>query len=250
MRAIAAIAAREIQAFFVSAMAYVVLFVWLVLQGLTLYLYAEFFADNQAQSTGVTQTPLTLFFGQSSLFYMGLLVIVPLLTMRLLAEEKKSGTLEPLLTAPVTEWQVVLGKYAAAMVLWVALWAPTLLYVLILSQYGDVDMGVVGASYAGVFGIGLYYMALGLLMSSLARNQIVAAVLTFLTLAVLFIAGIFEMVADDPLLQGIASYVSIWGHMEDFAKGIVDSRYIVFDVTTAVLALFITVRVVQARRYD
>src|SRR5690606_926859 len=104
----------------------------------------------------------------------------PVLTMRLLAEETRSGTLEPLLTAPVSSSAVVVGKYLAALVFWMSLWVPTLLYVWITSRYGDVDLGAVAASYFGVFALGAQAMAIGLLMSALASNQIIAAVLTFL----------------------------------------------------------------------
>jgi ABC-2 type transport system permease protein len=250
MRPIAAIAKREIHSFFVSAIAYVVLTVWLLVQGLSLYLFAMYFADQQNAPGAVTQTPLTLFFGGSVFFYIGLLVVVPLLTMRLVADEKRTGTLEPLLTAPITEWQLVLGKYLAAMVFWVVLGLPTLFYVLILNNYGHIDLGVVAASYLGVFGVGLYYMALGLLMSTIAPNQIVAAVLAFFVVMFLFTLGVFEGFVDDPAITDLLGYVSVWGHMEDFAKGIVDSRYLAFEATTAALALFVAVRVLEARRYE
>ena len=250
MRPIWTIAKREIHSFFVSTTAYVVLFVWLLLQGISLYLFALFFATQQNQAGAVSQTPLTMFFGGSSLFYVGLLVIVPLLTMRLVAEERRSGTIEPLLTVPITEAQIVLGKYLAAMTLWVVLWLPTTLYIWIISQYGHVDLGIVAASYAGVLGIGLYYMGLGLLMSTIARSQIVAAVLTVLALLGLFLIGVFEFVVDDPQMREIVGYVSVWRHMEHFAKGIVDSRCLVFEVSVAALSVFAAIRVLEARRYE
>jgi len=249
MRSIWTIAAREILSFFVSPIAYVVLTVWLVLQGLTLYMFAVYFATQPYITGAVTETPLTMFFGRSSLFYMGLLVVVPLLTMRLLAAEQRNGTIEPLLTAPVTELQVVLGKYLAAMVFWLVLWLPSVLYVLILGNYGHVDPGVVATSYLGVFCIGLYYMAIGLLMSAVSSSQIVAATLTFMMVMVLFLLGVGEMVFDGTPKE-VFGYLSIWGHMEDFSKGIVDSRHIVVSLSLTVLPLFLAVRVLQGRRYS
>lgn len=249
MTAIWTIAKREVFSFFASPVAYVVLTVWLLLNGVSLYTFAEIFAYQQYDVGAVTHTPLTLFFGGSIFFYLAVLVVVPLLTMRTLAEENRSGTLESLLTAPVTELQVVLGKYLALLVDWVILWLPTVLYVVIVSNYGDVDWGIVGASYLGVFSIGLYYMAIGLLMSAVSRSQVVAAVLTFLMIAMLFLLGIAGQFVFEGASKDVLGYFSIWGHMESFAKGIVDSRPLVFAATLAFLAVFTTVRLLQSRRY-
>lgn len=252
MRVIWAIAKREIHAFFVSPIAYVVLTVWLLFSGLSFFYFANIYATTQA--SGGSDNPLSAFFGTTILFFLPQLVFVPVLTMRLLAEERKSGTLESLFTVPVTEWQVVLGKYFAAMVFWISLWVPTLLYVWITAAYGDearggsaVDMGTVAASYLGVLGIGLYYISIGLLASAVAPNQIVAAVLTFMFLGLLFLLGIGQFVFYDTTREVLA-YLSVWGHMSDFSRGIVDSRYLVFDVSLAALALFLSVRVLQSRR--
>lgn len=243
------IAKREVFSFFVSPVAYAVLTVWLLMNGVSLYIFAELFATQQYSMGGVTQTPLTLFFGQNIFFYLAVLIVVPLLTMRTLAEENRAGTIEALLTAPVTEIQVVLGKYLALLFDWVVLWLPTVLYVVIVGGYGDVDWGVVGASYVGVFAIGVYYTAIGLLMSAVARSQIVAAVLTFLMLAMFFLLGIGGQFVFEGPSADVFGYFSIWGHMEAFSKGMVDSRPLVFASTLAFLALFTTVRLMQSRRY-
>jgi ABC-2 type transport system permease protein len=247
MKAVATIAWREMRAFFLSPMAYVVLTAWLLWSGISFYLLAQYFAAQLASSP--TDNPLSAFFGGTTLFFMPLLVFVPVLTMRLIAEERRSGTIEPLLTAPVGEGSIVMGKYLAAMSFWIAMWVPTTLYVWLTSRYGDVDLGTVGASYLGIFGIGLYYMAIGLLMSAVARNQIVAAVLTFLALGMLFALGLGEFVFPDEERRQLFGYLSIWGHMEAFAKGIVDTRYLVFDLTITVLALTWAILVLRARRW-
>jgi ABC-2 type transport system permease protein len=249
MRAIWTIAEREVHAFFVSPIAYIVLTVWIFFQGLSLYLFATLFAQQQYDVGAVSQTPLTMFFGGSMLFYVVLLVVVPLMTMRLVADEYRTGTLESLLTAPVTEVEVVLGKYLAAVAFWVVLWVPTLFFVWIMSHFGQIDWGVVGASYLGVFGIGLYFMALGLLMSCVARHQLVAGALTFMALGSLFLLGLGSFVFEDPLTREVFSYMSLWSHMEAFSRGIVDSRYLTFDVTVAALAVLLSIRVLQSRRY-
>lgn len=242
-------AKREIFSFFVSPVAYVVLTVWLVYQGFTLYMLASYFAQSQYDAGAATQTPVTLFFGGTTLFYVVLLVIASILTMRLLAEERRTGTLEPLLTVPVGDVALVLGKYLAAMVFWTSLWVPTALYLVILKQYGSVDWGVAAASYLGVFGIGVFYMAIGTFMSAASPNPIIAAVLTFMLLGLMFLVGVGEFIFEGPMRDAF-NYVSVWGHMSDFSKGIVDSRRLAFDASLAALALFLAVRVMQARRYE
>lgn len=247
MSAALIIAKREIFSFFVSPIAYVVITAWLLWSGVVFWVLMSFVA-GQGVAQAASQNPISLVFGGTTLFYIPLLVFVPIMTMRLVAEERRTGTIELLLTAPVRDFEVVLGKYLAALVFWFAMWVPTLMYVWLISRYGDVDLGAVGASYLGIFGIGLYYMAVGVLMSALSRNQIVAAILTFITLGAFFMFGVLEFVFQDSEYKDIFSYASIWGHMEAFSKGLVDTRFLVFDVTIAVVALYFAVRAVSSRR--
>jgi ABC-2 type transport system permease protein len=242
------IAKREVFAYFVSPIAYVVTVVWLVWCGLQYYLLAGLFAG--APSLSASASPLSAFFGGSVLFFIPLLVFAPVLTMRLLAEERHTGTLEPLLTAPITTAHVVLGKYLAALTFWVSLWVPTGLYVWITSQFGTVDLGAVAASYVGVFGIGLYYMAIGLAMSAMAKNQIVAAMLTFMVLAGLFAVGLLSFIESFAAHRDAIDYISLWGHMQAFSKGIVDSRFLVFDASLAGLFVYLAWRVLEGRRWQ
>lgn len=238
VRAVWAILKRELYAFFVSPMAYVLLTVWLLASGFTFYMLARYFASQPFGASGL-ESPLSTFFGQTTLFYLPMLVFVPLVTMRLLAEERSRGTIELLMTAPVTELAVVIGKYLAALVIWLAMWAPTLLYVWLTSRYGDVDLGTVAASYVGVLGIGAYYLAIGLLMSALSRNQMVAAILSFFALGGLFMIGLGQFVFGSEHRE-VFAYLSIWGHMESFSRGVVDSRYLVFDGSLAALGVALT----------
>ena len=245
MSAILIIARREIVSFFVSPIAYVVLTVWLLFYGIVFYILAIFFA-GQPQGTNL----LSAFFGGTTLFYLPLLVFAPVLTMRLLAEEKSTGTLEALLTAPVNETQVVLGKYLAAMIFWVVLWAPTMVYVWIAASTGDnvVDYGAIRATYLGIFGIGLFYMAIGLFMSAVSTNQIVAAMLTFLVLGGLFVVGLAGYATMDDEKRALFEYVGLWTQMSSFAKGIVDTRFIVFDLSLAFVAIYLSIRALTAQR--
>lgn len=246
MSAILTIAKREIFSFFVSPIAYVVMTVWLLFFGFVFYLLAIVFA----QPTGSETNLLTAFFGGTTLFYLPLLVFAPVMTMRLLAEERASGTIEPLLTAPVSEVSVVLGKYLAALTFWCVLWSPTLSYVWLVARTGEhmVDWGAIGCTYLGLLAIGMFYMAVGLFMSAIARNQIVAAMLTFLVLGGLFVIGLagYANVGDD--MRAVFEYVGLWTQMSSFAKGIVDTRYLVYDLSIVVLTLFLSVQALQADR--
>lgn len=246
MRAAWVVLKRELRSFFVSPLAYVVLTAWLVFTGITFWILTEFYARNAVASGA--DTPLSGFFGGSSLFFIPLLVFVPVLTMRLIAGERQSGTLESLMTAPVSETAVVVGKYGAALVMWIVLWAPTFIYCWIMNQYGSVDWGAVASSYVGIFWLGAYFMAIGLLMSAIAPTQIIAAVLSFVALGVLFTVGIGEFVFDG-VLREICSYLSMWGHMESFSKGVIDTRYLVFDLSIAALAVGLSIAVLRSRRY-
>jgi ABC-2 type transport system permease protein len=252
MTSVLVVARREIFSFFVSPMAYVLLLVWLLFSGLSFYWLAVVFATQPIMSAGASANPLTAFFGGTTLFYLPLFVFAPVMTMRLLAEERSSGTLECLLTAPVTEVELVFGKYLAAVFFWCVLWLPTLVYVWLAASAGEgaVDPGVIGATYLGLFCIGLFYMAVGLLMSAMSRNQVVAATLTFLVLAGLFLLGLGQFVLQDEKSQPVFEYIGLWTQMEAFAKGVVDTRYLTYDLSLAILCIFLSVRAVQANRWQ
>ena len=249
MSAMLTIAKREIFSFFMSPLAFVVLTAWLLWQGAIFFLFC-FFVAGSPPGTGSDSDPLHMLFGNTTLFFIPLLVFVPVLTMRLLAEETRQGTLETLLTAPVTSVSVVLGKYIAALVFWCSLWVPTLMYVWLTSRFGDVDWGRLGATYLGVFGVGAYYMSIGLLMSSIARSQIVAAVLTFMSLGGLFVLGVFQFMPLDDATLEMVRYVSVWQHMQGFSSGIVDTRYLAYDFTLAALGVFLAIQVLEIRRTE
>ena len=249
MSAVLTIARREVFSWFVSPIAYVVMTVWLLFFGMVFSLLAMFMAGS---GPGGGQNLLQSFFGGTTLFYLPLLVFSPMLTMRLLAEEKAQGTMEALMTAPVTELQIVLGKYIAALAYWVVLWTPTLLYVWLASGTGEnvIDLGALSATYLGIFSIGVFYMAVGLFMSCVARNQIVAAMLTFMVLGGLFVVGLAGYATFDDQKRAIFEYVGLWTQMASFSKGVVDTRYLVYDGSIALVSLFLSVRVLQANRWQ
>jgi ABC-2 type transport system permease protein len=238
---------RELFALFVTPVAWVLMVVFLVIQGFHFYGLVLHFASNVDLS--VDQGPVQAFFGESMLFYLPLILLCPGMTMRLFAEERRSGTIETLLTAPVGTAGIVLGKFAAALTTYAAMWLPTVLYLVILRHAGDLDWHVVGTSYAGVGLIGAGYLAVGTLMSAMTKSQLVAIVLSALVILGLFILGIGEFVFDAGPVHDVCAYVSVWGQMGELSKGIVDSRRIVMDLTLVALPLFITVRAVEAWRW-
>jgi ABC-2 type transport system permease protein len=247
MSGFSAIFRREMLSLWVTPLAWVLLGVFLILQGGIFYSIILHFAS--VADLSVDDGPLGAYFGQSSVFLlMTLLLVCPALSMRLFAEERRSGTIEPLMTAPVGAAGVVLGKYAAALVTYTAMWLPTLLYVVILRKTGHVDWRVVLSSYLGLLLVGAQYLAIGMLSSSLTRSQFVALLVTVLVQFGLFVLGIAEYILDPGLLHAVCSHVSLAGHKEDFAKGIVDTRRLLYDLTLAIFCLFLTVRVVDSWR--
>jgi ABC-2 type transport system permease protein len=184
------------------------------------------------------------------LLYLVLFILIPPMTMRLFAEERRSGSIEGLMTAPVSSVSVVLAKYAGVLTTYAAMWAPTVLYLVILRQTGDIDWHVAASAFLGVTLVGAGYLSLGLLMSAVTKSQFLALVMTALVILTLFILGVGEFITPEgTTMHAICSHVSVWAHMNDFASGIVDSRRLVFYGSLIVLPLFVTVRAVDAWRW-
>jgi ABC-2 type transport system permease protein len=238
---------RELFALFVTPLAWVLLAAFLLLEGLHFFIIVSHYAGQSAIVTDVG--PVQAFFGQTVLLYLPLLFICPLLTMRLFAEERRSGTIEALLTAPVGSAGVVLAKYAAALAMYLVIWAPTLLYVVLIRRTGEVDYGVVAASYLAIACVGAGYLAIGTLTSALTKSQLMAAVLSGMAVVGLFMLGIGEFVLDEGPLHAVCAHVSVWSQMNDFSRGIVDLRRLVWNATVAAVPLFVAVRAVDAWRW-
>jgi ABC-2 type transport system permease protein len=240
---------REMLSLWVTPLAWVLLVVFLLLEGTIFYSIVVHFTTLPELS--VDTGPVQAFFGQESiLLLLTLILLCPALSMRCFAEERRSGTIESLLTAPVSARAVVLAKYSAVLATYVIMWAPTLLYVIILRKTGSVDFQVVATSYAGLLGVGASYLAIGTLMSAMTRSQLVALLLTVFVVFGLFLMGIGEYVFEEGLFRDLCAHVSMASQMEDFSKGVVDLRRIVFDFSVVALCLFLTVRVVDSWRWD
>ena len=244
MRGVLATMGRELRAYFLSPLGWVVATGFLFFQGLSFQTIVDYLNDPRAPG----MTPLDFFFGGTLFYWLALLFVAPVLTMRLLSEERKTGTLEMLLTAPVTETQVVLGKFFGALTFYVFLWIPTLVYALLLERHLDLDWGPVGAAYLGTLGIGALFLSVGLFVSGLTRSQVVAAIGSFALLFLLFLPAFLEFLVNDPTLKAVVDYANLYAHMDEFSKGIVDSRRLVYYLSGTAFFLFLTSRAVEANK--
>ena len=240
-----AILRRELRAYFFSPLAYILLTFFLLVQGYTFSIIVSYLSDPRFPAG----KPLELFFGQTIFTWLVLIFTGTFLTMRLISEELRSGTIETLMTAPVSETQVVLGKYFAALVFYLFLWAPTLVYVAIVRWKTPVDWGPIAASYLGIVGIGALFLSVGIFASATAKNQIVAAIVTFALILVLFSIGLVENLANGEVAKKVFGHLNLWTHMDDFAKGIVDTRRLVYYASGVGLFLFLTTRALSAKKW-
>ena len=246
MRKTWAIVRRELIATFSSPLAYVVMTAFLLMQGYIFYLIVSFLNDPQTPA----MTPLRLFFGGTIFFWLFLLFVVPVITMRLIAEERRSGTIEVLLTSPLTEYQVVIGKFLAALAFYVALWLPTVLYVLILKRHSEIDLGPVVAGYIGVLLLGFLFVAVGTLASTLTDNQLIAAIIAFAAMVLLFSIGLVEqLLISTSFFKEALAHMNLWTQMDDFAKGIVDTRHVVYQLSAGVLFLFLAAKSLEVKKW-
>ncbi len=234
MSRILAIARREAAAYFRTPAGWAVLALFLVLQGLVFWMFVQFLGRPDAPPGGVME----FFFGGTILYWIAVGLLATVVPMRLIAEELRAGTIEPLLTAPVSPFEVVAGKWLAAVAFYGAAWAPTALMVAYLRAIGGgLDSGPIAAGYLGTLLLGMAALAVGLLASSVTRNQLVAATLSFVLFLAALLAGALESEARAPGLAAALRRYSLFRTMEDFGHGIVDTRPIVLLLSVTVLAL-------------
>ncbi len=231
------IARRELGSYFYSPIAYVAMALFLVATGVT------FFIDFQPGQPAAMRH----IFDWMIWF---LVLIVPILSMSLLAQEWASGTMETLMTAPIAESDVVLGKFFGSLGLLAVLLTPTLIYVVMLSIYGHPDVGPILSGYLGVILVGALFISVGLFCSSLTRSQIVAAVTSAAILALITILPYYVgSVANLPRAARITIDQAVFKRYTDFSKGVLDTGNIVFFVLATFVFLFVTVKVLESRRW-
>ncbi len=236
MRTAQAVAWKEIQIYFSNPTAYIVGMMFLALSG---FFFARDLNDPFPQAS------LSNFFDGATII---LILMAPALTMRLMAEEQKLGTIELLLTSPVRDWEVVIGKYVASFIFLIATVALTLYYTILLYVFASPDPGPI---YAGYLGLALYggaALSIGLLCSTLTSNQIVAAVVAMGILLVMFFA---DLASGN--ISGTASTViselSIRSHFDDFDRGVIDTKHVIYYLSVIAFFLFMSIRALESRRW-
>jgi len=226
---------KELRSYFTSAIAYVVFAMFLILAGY--FFTVILLISKQASLLGVAYNIVVT-----------LIFLIPLITMRLFAEERKLGTLEILMTKPVRDFEVVLGKFLASFILFLLMIAATLVYVFILFKYGNPDIGPIISTYLGLILIGAAFLSLGIFASTLTENQIVAAVISFALILVLWILNWISGHLGTST-EGLTSYLSLAYHFDDFLKGVIDLKAVVYYLSFVVFWLFVTTRSIEIRKW-
>ena len=250
MRTYATLVRRELGGHFISWTGYVVLAAVLFLLGFC------FVNLLQALNTEPSEQPiLELFYSNYLFFWLILLLAAPIITMRTFALEKFTGTFETLMTTPVSDFEVVMAKFTGAMIFYMLIWLALLALVFIVRHFGNdptvLDWGTLGSTYLGIFLLGMLFMSLGCFASSLTRSLVVAAMVTFALGISIFILGFLAFsAAGQPGWQArLLLQISLIEHMRDFARGVVDTRALVFYLSLTGVFLFLTHKVVESRRW-
>lgn len=250
MRVFVILVRREFGTYFTSLTGYVIISAVLFLIGFS---FTEIL--NQLNNAEPILLPVTEIFYQTLYFWYVLLLAAPLITMRAFALEKAAGTFETLVTTPVSDGQVVLAKFASALMFFMTLWLPLLGCILTVRHYSSdqsvFNVGIVASTYLGILLVGSLYMAMGCFASSLTRSQIIAAMVGFSLGMAVFLISIRNLYGM-PQAVWVTHYfgsVSMMEHMQEFVRGVVDTRYVVFYLSGTAFFLFLTVKVVESRRW-
>ena len=258
MRNFIAVYTKEMRSYFVSPVAYVIAGVFLFLSGYlfrNILMQFNFWCLQFSQQQGMAgmgmptlnlnEMVVTQFFAVMDFIW---LMVVPMLTMRLIAEEKKSGTIELLMTSPISTVEIILGKFFACFSLYTIIVALTLVFCAILEIYGDPDWGPIFTAYLGYMLLGGTFIGVGLLASSLTENQIVAVLLSFGLLLLLWLIDWSASFAG-PTAAKILEYVSIIQHLRDFQRGVIDTKDVIFYLSFIFFSLFLTSRIIESQRW-
>ena len=229
------ISRREVRTYFNSPVAYIVVPVFVIITG---YLFfTQLFLEKQADMRG--------FFNIMPLLFM---FMIPAITMRLLADEKSSGTLELLITMPVRDWEVVVGKFLAAMALLCTAIGLTLVFAITVKSLGPLDRGPAIGGYLGLVLMGGAYVSIGVMASALTRNSIVSFIVAFAISFALYLLGRLTQFLPQSL-QKLVAFLSIDGHFENIGRGVVDSRDVIYYLSVMTVCLLIATLSLESRRW-
>ena len=255
MSNILAIAHKELKSYFSSPIAYIVIGLWALMYGYFFVAILSFFVRQSMQMGQFgMQGPQAMNVNQQLIrpllqnVLILILFLMPMVTMRAYAEEKRSGTIELLLTSPLTDFQIIVGKFLGAMALYGVMLAVTLIHLGLLFVYGRPEWKPIVTAYIGLLLMGGCFIATGLFISSLTRNQIVAGMVTFAVFLMLWIItwiGSFS----GPTVDKLTQYLSIVDHYDDFGKGVLDTTHLVYYVSFITFGLFLTAKSVDSERW-
>ena len=245
MNGIFAIMKKELKHYFYAPMAYIVLASFLLVNGFIFYVVLAALSRAASQPA----SPMAILFGGTFFFWLITIVMIPVITMRLGAEERKSGTIETLLTTPLSDVEIVAGKFLSAFAFYLIAWLLTFVYVVIIKSYGSLDMGPVLSGYLGTFLLGMFFISVGIFTTMTARNQIVAAVLAFSILSIMAGFTLFPFILSGAMKDFFSS-IDVLQMMENFSKGIVDTRNVVYLVSGTFFFLALSAKALEARRWQ
>jgi gliding motility-associated transport system permease protein len=247
-----AIAQKELKSYFASPIAYIVIGLWALLYGYFFVAILQFFVRSsmQMQMQGPQAMNVNQQLVRPLLQNVTILVLflMPMVTMRTYAEEKRSGTIELLLTSPVTDFQIIMGKFFGAVALYVIMLAVTVVHLGLLFIYGNPEWKPIFTAYIGLLLLGSCFISLGLLISSLTKNQIVAGMVTFAVFLMLWVItwiGSFS----GPTVDKLTQYLSIIDHYDDFGKGVLDTTHVIYYLSFITFGLFLTAKSVDTERW-
>ena len=251
MRNVLTIAGKELRGFFASPMGWIVMGLFALLFGYFFLAHLDYFVGQsmQAQQGGgpinVNQFMIRPLLQNVALIN---LFLLPMITMRAYAEEKRSGTIELLLTSPVTDVQIILGKFIGALGLYAAMLAVTVVHMGVLFVFGTPEWKPIATGYLGLLLMGGSFLSLGLFISSLTRNQIVAGMITFSVFLLLWVINWVSSFVG-PTAQAVLNTLSVTEHFDDFAKGIIDTKHLVYYLSFIAMGLFLTMKSVDSERW-
>ena len=254
MRNMLAIASKELRSYFAGPIAYIAIGLWALLYGYFYVAILQFFVRNSMQMMGQMGGPQSMNVNQQLIrpllqnVTIMMLFVLPMVTMRTYSEEKRSGTIELLLTSPLSDLQIIMGKFLGAMGLYAVMLLVTVPHIALLFIYGNPEWKPILTAYLGLLLLGGCFLSLGLLISSLTKNQIVAGMVTFAVFLLLWIItwiGSFS----GPTVDQLTQYLSIIDHLDDFSKGVLDTKHLIYYVSFITFGLFLTAKSVDSERW-
>lgn len=245
MRNTCILISRELHSFFSSIMGYVILTMFLLIYGFVFWFLVNAFSNPQNSFN----EPFSNFFFGTFYYWFILIIIPPLLTMRSIAEERKSGTLEVLMAAPISETQLVIAKFIASLLFYMFMWSTTLFYFYLIGAHTELDWTRIMIGYGGTFLVGGVFIAIGIFASAISRNQIVAAIISFGMGLLIFSLSFISYFIDFQTLKSFLDYINIMESMMKFSQGIFDTRPVVYFSSLIVFFLYLSVRMLDSQRW-